>query len=157
MRIALTSKLNYVNICLFIIFVYKQKYKDMKNEIRLEAHHGQRELQRQRDRNYFGGFLPLNHPAVQMMINERIARQEALEREMYHKGALQRKAYYYEKLIGLTARIAHHFRLCARSPKDGQLAQLLTGLQAELLILWDHKPEWATQMGLTRVILLNLL
>lgn len=113
------------------------KYKNMKTNLQ---HHTQ---------GLFTGKLPVTHPAVQMMINERIIKLEQLEKELYHKTEPQRKAYYAEKLQNMTMRLIHHIGLRKRDKKDSNARINLEALQGELLILINHKPEWAITYGLT--------
>lgn len=89
----------------------------------------------------FNGKLPVNHPLVQMMINEKIAQQELEEAKAYWAGQPKRKGYFYEKLRNLTTKVIHYIKL---KKQDKSKAPLLLGLQSELLILTNAKPDWTS-------------
>lgn len=97
----------------------------------------------------FLGKLPVTHPAVQMMINERIARETKLEQELYLKREPYRKAYFTEKMQNLTMRLIHYIGLRMRNKKDANIRECLESLQGELLILINFKPDWAVTFGMT--------
>lgn len=89
----------------------------------------------------FNGKLPVNHPLVQMMINDKIARLELEEAKEYWANQPKRKGYFYEKLRNLTAKVLHYIKM---KKQDKTKAKLLLGLQSELLILTNAKPDWTS-------------
>lgn len=91
----------------------------------------------------FNGKLPVNHPLVQMMINDRIARMELEEAQANWRNQPKRKAYFAEKLSNLTTKVIHHIKMRKQGKGWGEL--LLT-VQKDLLVLTNARPDWTTSL-----------
>ena len=93
----------------------------------------------------FQGKLPVNHPLVQMMINDKIARLELEEAKEYWANKPKRKAYFFEKMANLISRTLHHVRMRLNDKKNSTHKDNLLQLQKELLILTNAMPHWTTE------------
>lgn len=91
----------------------------------------------------------INHPAIQMMINETIIRQDNAAHNDYLAKAPARRAYYYEKLHNLLPRVIHHLKAHKRDKKDPIAKELALSIQKELRILLESNRGLAEHYGLT--------
>lgn len=113
------------------------------------------ELQKQ-TAGLFNGKLPVNHPLVQMMINDRIAQKELLEAQANWRDQPKRKAYFYEKLTNLSNKVIHYIKCRKQDKHNSTITQALLLMQKDLLVLTNARPDWTTSLIDTKVLILLL-
>lgn len=96
------------------------------------------------------GKFSINSAQAQIMINERIAREEQEEQKAYWEAKPYRHAYFIERLEGLISRTIHHLNLYRADTKNSINRENLTSIQWELTILLKAMPHWVEQYGLTQ-------
>lgn len=90
------------------------------------------------------GRLPLNHPIVQTIINDRIAQQELEAAQRFWEAAPKRRAYFYEKLVNLIHRTLHHITI-VQTDKNRTTVENLKTVQKELFILTAVNQHMVTE------------